>query len=279
MTSSRAREFAALLVGFGTALSGCVIERSELEDGDAFTTEDAGRDARIPNDVRGNDAGRDVGMEVPSDSGNDGGTDGGPRPDGLIAWWQFTSMSEMLTDSTAGGNTLITLGTAAPRVRNNELELSAGRGLYAPSVAGAAAVSVWIYAEPRPSAGTRYAIVDSPMGITMNYDDSSNVRCSLPTGEHVTVPTGAASVWHLMTCAVEGAQLKLYIDAAAAVTVPLLGAEPVPMPGPVYVGAGCCTLPGVATTNSFIGRLDDVRLYRVAPAADRVADLFTTTAH
>jgi hypothetical protein len=267
------------LVGFGTALSGCVIERSELEDGDAFTTEDAGRDARIPNDVRGNDAGRDVGMEVPSDSGNDVGTDGGPRPDGLIAWWEFTSMPTMLTDSTTNGNTLVTLGTMSPGVMNNELQLRAGRGLYAPSVAQAAAVSVWIYAEPRPSVGTRYAIVGSPMGITMNYDDSSNVTCTLPSGENVTVPTGAASVWHLMTCAVEGAQLKLYIDGEAAVAVPVLGAEPVPMPGPVYVGAGCCTLPGVATTNSFIGRLDDVRLYRVAPAADRVADLFTTTAH
>lgn len=279
MTSSRAREFAAVLLGCGTALSGCIITRADLHDGvDAFTTEDAGRDARMRDDVpldAPRDAGNDTQEDTGSDVGNDAGNDAGELMSPDLARWEFTGGgATQRNDSSGNGHTLVQLGTANTMFMSHAVKVSANRALVTTVTdLNPAAVSLWLNADLWPMTGFA-GVVGSDSHPTVTYDASGNVTCSLDVN-HVTGATNAPTMWHHVACVVDAGFLALYIDGTLEASVGIT--VPPPAAHPYYIGASCCTAVGAPTTNPFTGLIDHVRLWRAAPTATEIMDDFTAT--
>lgn len=274
MTSSRAPHFAALFTLLGSSVGGCIIERGTLvgEDVDAFSPFDTQQDVRLA---------PDVGTDAPLGPQDDVGADAPITPTGdLIAHWQFEDMASFLQDSTPNNHTLVRLG-GDTRARSNarQLEFRGTPGLSTPDAAdfnNVVAVSLWVIPNIAPNAGESFPVLEST--------DRLSIRYRAPDGATPRVyecARGAAQVrstdvlgdrWTHVACVERAGQLELYVNgvlsnsAAAPAAVPstsgyFLGADPA----------------GVSSALTRDGRMDDVRLWRVAPSADQIQGLFTMT--
>lgn len=269
MTSSRAREFAAVLLGCGTVLSGCIITRADLHDGvDAFTTEDAGRDARMRDDVRELDGG--------TDAGGDSGGDAGPSSV-LVASWQFTTMATLFDDSEMNAHVLMDRGTRA-RSSSGRLKFNNTPGLMtpdAPDFDEVTAVSLWALPSPAPNIDESFPIVQSTGRLSITYvgvaDGDWRYRCTdgVATAQ---APSSTLANWAHLACVRRGASLELYVDGA------LVQTEATSPGADSNVGYFLGVFPD-GSSSRFVsnGELDSVRLWRVAPTATEIMTDFVAT--
>jgi len=285
MTSSSARHSAALLALLSTTFGGCIIERGTLtgdgEDAfstvDAFSPIDAARDAWIaedvPRDVQG------VPDDVPGDTSSDVGTDARIVPPGdLIAHWEFESSATFLTDSTGNNHTLTILGSVAmgARSHSNELEFRGSPGLSTPNAADldeVTAVSFWALPTPAPEVNVAYPILSSAGRLSVRYDatEASEWRYRCTVGTTTVASSRALADWAHIACVVRGATLEIYVNgamAASSSTSPPAGSD-----ASYFLGAA-----EDGTSSPFVanGRMDDVRLWRVAPSGDQIGSLAMT---
>ena len=274
MTSSRAPHFAALFTLLGSTVGGCIIERGSLggDEVDAFSPFDTREDVHVA---------RDTGTDAPLGPEDDVGADAPITPTGdLIAHWEFEDTASFLQDSTPNNHTLMRLGGDA-RARSNasQLEFRGTPGLSTPNAAdlnGVVTVSLWVIPNIAPEAGESFPVLEST--------DRLSVRYRAPEGATPRVyecARGAAQVrstdvlgdmWTHVACVERAGQIELFVNGV------LSGSAPSPAVAPstsgYFLGADPAGVSSALTRN---GRMDDVRLWRVAPSAADILALFTTT--
>ena len=248
MTSSRAHDFAAVFALVSSTVGGCVIERGTLaaESVDAFSPFDTTSDVRITDDVR-----------VPLDVSRDAGPDAHIVPStDLIAHWEFTNMATYLRDSSGNGHDLTVLGAGSPGARSSSLELEFGNspGLSTPNAAdfdSAVAVSLWVNAGGVPRT---FECVRGDARVQSDYQ--------------------LAGGWVHVACVEGDGSLDLYINGVF-VRDSMLAAD-LPGASGYFLGA----TPG-GTSGAFValGRMDDVRIWGIAPTAEEITALVTSTMH
>lgn len=275
MTSSRARDFAALFALMSSTIGGCVIERGSLtgESVDAFSPFDTASDVRIANDV-----------PVPEDVPGDAGPDAHVIPSTeLIAHWEFTTMTDLLRDSSGNGHTLTVLGAVSPGARSSsmELEFRSSPGLStpnAPDFEGAVAVSLWARPALAPNAGQTFPLVESTNRLSVRYSapvDNSGIprtfECVHGTARVVSDDT-LAGEWVHVACVEDGGRLSIYINGVS-VRNSAVEAE-MPSSSGYFLGAAPDGMSSAFVTS---GRMDDVRIWGIAPSAEVITQLFMTT--
>ena len=251
-----------------STLGGCVIERGTLpgESVDAFSPFDTTSDVPISDDVH-----------VPEDVSRDTGPDAHIVPStDLIAHWEFTNAATLLSDSTGNGHNLTVLGAISPGARSNsmELEFRNSPGLSTPNAAdfdSAVAVSLWVQATLAPNAGETFPLVESTNRLSIRYSaplDNGGVprtfECVHGTAR-VLSDDQLAGAWVHVACVEDGGRLSIYINGAL-VRSSTVDAEMLSSSG-YFLGATPAGTPSAFVMN---GRLDDVRIWGIAPTADMI---------
>lgn len=258
-----------------STVGGCIIERGSLtgESVDAFSPFDTTSDVRIANDV-----------PVPEDVPGDAGPDAHVIPSTeLIAHWEFTNMTDLLRDSSGNGHNLTVLGTVSPGARSSGMALEFRRtpGLSSensPDFDSAAAVSLWALPALAPNAGQNFPLVESTNRLSVRYSapvDNSGLPRTFECvhgSARVLSNDMLAGEWVHVACVEDGGRLSIYINGVF-VRNSTVDAE-MPSSSGYFIGA---TPEG--TTSAFVmsGKMDDVRIWGIAPSADVITQLFMTT--